>query len=376
MDRVWIMTRDDRDTAVGHPSEEFALASRGGALVQVRAAIEARTGPVLLTGEAGVGKTWLWHRLRSEMPGSWRWVSVDLSPANDPAEFYRLIGYGLGLSGADRPDASRLALAEFLQEGAVDGKRWVLVVDEAHSVSAAVLEEVRILANRLGHSDGFGALILVGQTALARRLATRPLAALAARLSARSTCGPSMRTKRHDLLGCLVPGLSWDKATLERHHRDAGGNPRWLIQRAREASAQAPRRRRNLAAAPLTPCANPRTGARPRTGRAAHRARLECPHDRPGQTAAPGRGGADRGRLGATGATRGGRRHHAHSPAGPRGGSGHRGRGGGNDRRPLRRAPGLGRVVQEPGAWARGRDARCRRQDRCRTDRPGRRRGP
>ncbi len=150
----------------------------------MRAAIEARTGPVLLTGEAGVGKTWLWHRLRSEMPGSWRWVSVDLSPANDPAEFYRLIGYGLGLSGADRPDASRLALAEFLQEGAVDGKRWVLVVDEAHSVSAAVLEEVRILANRLGHSDGFGALILVGQTALARRLATRPLAALAARLSA------------------------------------------------------------------------------------------------------------------------------------------------------------------------------------------------
>ena len=205
MDRVWSATRDGRDPAVGHPSEEFALASRGDALVRIRAAIEARIGPVLLTGEAGVGKTWLWRRLRSQMPGSWRWACVDLSPANDPAEFYRLIGYGLGLSGADRPDASRLELAEFLQESSVDGKRWVLVVDEAHSVSSEVLEELRILANRLGHQDGFGAMILVGQTTLARRLATRPLAALAARLSRGSTCGPSTPTRHATSSGILSP---------------------------------------------------------------------------------------------------------------------------------------------------------------------------
>jgi AAA domain len=253
MDRVWSATRDGRDPAVGHPSEEFALASRGDPLVRMRAAIEARIGPVLLTGEAGVGKTWLWRRLRSQMPGSWRWACVDLSPANNPPEFYRLIGYGLGLSGADRSDASRLELAEFLQESSADGKQWVLVVDEAHSVSTEVLEELRILANRLGHQDGFGAMILVGQTTLARRLATRPLAALAARLSARVHLRPLDADEARDLLGYLVPGLPWDRATLERNHRDAGGNPRRLIHWAREAIVPAPRRRRDFPPTPVAP---------------------------------------------------------------------------------------------------------------------------
>ena len=268
MDRVWSATRDGRDPAVGHPSEEFTLASRGDALVRMRAAIEARIGPVLLTGEAGVGKTWLWRRLRSQMPSSWRWACVDLSPANVPAEFYRLIGYGLGLSGADRPDASRLELAEFLHESSADGKRWVLVVDEAHSVSAEVLEELRILANRLGHQDGFGAMILVGQTTLARRLATRPLAALAARLSARVHLRPLDADEARDLLGCLVPGLPWDRATLERNHRDAGGNPRRLIHWAREATVPASRRRRDFPPTPvppLMPASGPESAPAPST---------------------------------------------------------------------------------------------------------------
>ena len=52
---------------------------------------EAQAGPVLVTGEAGVGKTWLWRRLQAEMPRSWRWVVVDLPPALDSASLSRLM---------------------------------------------------------------------------------------------------------------------------------------------------------------------------------------------------------------------------------------------------------------------------------------------
>src|SRR4051812_26548365 len=44
-------------------TEDFALPSRGDALVTLRPALEGHVGPVLVTGEPGVGKSWLWRRL-------------------------------------------------------------------------------------------------------------------------------------------------------------------------------------------------------------------------------------------------------------------------------------------------------------------------
>ena len=204
MDQVRARQRDDRDPAVGHPSEEFALASRGDACVRMRAAIEARIGTVLLTGEAGVGKTWLWRRLRSQMPGSWRWACVDLSPANDPAEFYRLIGYSLGLSGVDSPTPrgwNSPSSSRSPRPTANGGSSWWT----RHSGPAEVLEELRILTNRLGHQDGFGAMILVGQTTL--RVGSRPAPWPRWRPGSQrgSTCGPSTPTRRATSSGISSP---------------------------------------------------------------------------------------------------------------------------------------------------------------------------
>ncbi len=217
--------------------EGDALPSRAAAIESTRAALDGEPGPILLTGEAGAGKTWLVNRLAADRVVARRWLAVDLAPTTDPADFYCALGHGLGLyadEGARRP------LGDFLAEQAVEGRDWVLVVDEAHNASADVLEELRLLSNRLGRPDGFAGLILAAQTRLARRLDTASLAGLAARISARVHLRPIDADEAADLLTLLRfrEGRSWSRAEVDDLHREAGGNPRRLL---RLANAGAPR---------------------------------------------------------------------------------------------------------------------------------------
>ncbi len=218
-----------------NPHEAFVLPSRRPALDLCRATLrtEAVTGPILVTGDAGVGKTWLWRRLESESPPSRRWIGVDLTPANDPGDFYRLIAHELGLldPGSKASDVSRVGLVDFLAARHADEERITLVVEEAHNLSAALWEEVRVLTNRLGRPGGFSAIVLVGQTSLARKLATRPFAPIEARLAAKVHLGPIDADEAKEWLARLRPGREWPIDEVEVLHRDGAGNPRRMLRR-------------------------------------------------------------------------------------------------------------------------------------------------
>jgi general secretion pathway protein A len=231
---------DDRGQSRGIPSQEYVLPSRAAALAAIRAAIESQADPILVTGESGVGKTWLWRRVAGELPAGWRCLGIDVTPSTTPADLFHAIHYRLGLDGPVPRIGTRLVLEDFLQERTSDGERWVLVVDEAHTASALVLEEVRILANRLGRSDGLAAVLLVGQSPLARRLATRPLSSFESRLAARVHLQSLDIEEARDLLDRLAPAGASEDAQLERQHRDTGGNPKRLLQWVRREAPRAP----------------------------------------------------------------------------------------------------------------------------------------
>jgi general secretion pathway protein A len=254
MDRVWSNPWDETERS-GDPSESFQLPSRCAAVAAMRPALRSKSGPVLLTGDAGVGKTWLWRRLHDEMPPSWRWVLVDVSPASGPAEFYRLLGRRLGWDAPAEAGLARLALADFLRESEADAVSWVVAIDEAHGLSEPVLEEIRITSNRLGRPDGLAGLVLIGQTALARRLATRPLAGLSARLAAHIHLRALDFEEARALVDRLVPDLAWSDDALERAYRDARGNPRRLLRLAHAQLLDAARRR---VPAPRRPAPEPK----------------------------------------------------------------------------------------------------------------------
>ena len=229
MDRPTTRTEaDSRSSRITLP-EAFVLPSRRPALDICRQALPV--GPVLLTGDAGIGKTWLWRLLSAESPPFHRWMGVDLALRLDtPVDFCRLVGHGLGLTEPDA-SASRVGLVDFLTDRFDAGDCPALVVEEAHNLSTAVWEEVRILANRLGEPGGFAGLVLVGQTPLARRFTTRTFSGIESRLAARAHLGPIDADEARELLTRLRPGRTWSVEEVETLHRDAAGNPGRLLRR-------------------------------------------------------------------------------------------------------------------------------------------------
>jgi type II secretory pathway predicted ATPase ExeA len=211
----------------------LAVESRRDALETLRRALTTRKAPtLLLTGETGAGKTWLWKRLIREIPPSWRTLAVELSATLDVVDLFNLIGQGMGITIPNRAGAARGALLSALRVEAADGRSWILVLENAQTASDEVWSELQALIQAMETSEGFSALVLVGPTELARLLDSRRVSAVTARLSAHVHLLPLDLDEASELLrthdGLSIPDLS----TLEALHRDAGGNPRRLLQLA------------------------------------------------------------------------------------------------------------------------------------------------
>jgi general secretion pathway protein A len=212
----------------------LAVSSRRRALARLLAAVEnGPVGPVLMTGEPGAGKSWQARQLATLLPDQWRTVFVDLATAMNAFDFLRLIGHGLGVAVSDGSGAARSIVQGLLEDEARDGRRWLLVVDEAQRASASVWEEILSLINLLGRPSGFAAILVLGHTELARALSTRRYGQFESRLSLHLHLMPLDFDEACDLLGCSVqPGGALERA-LEELHRDARGNPARLFRLAR-----------------------------------------------------------------------------------------------------------------------------------------------
>ncbi len=243
----------------------FAVNSRRRALDRLRSATEGGpSGPVLITGEPGAGKSWLARRFAEDLPAGWRSVEVAMTSALDSLDFLRLVGDGLGLELPDRLGAARLAVGAGLRDDAVDGRSWLLVLDEAQRASAAAREEIDVLADRLGRADGFALMILLGGADLARELAAGRRPGWAHRLGLHIHLPPLDLDEARELLG---PEGRLAEPDLEALHRDAMGNPRAILRLAgartrASRTVMAPRLADRQVTSPRRPIAIPRVEAR------------------------------------------------------------------------------------------------------------------
>ena len=160
----------------GHPVDSFQLVdSRRRAFDALRSAVSGgRPGPVLITGESGAGKTALVRRFAAEDPARWRMATVDLAAEMNALEFLRLVGHALGVS-ISQPSGEGAASSEAKHWQTKPQKAgagfWSSI--EPHRGRSGVWDEVQAIANQLGRSRGFAALFIVGETGLARSLASR-----------------------------------------------------------------------------------------------------------------------------------------------------------------------------------------------------------
>lgn len=138
-------------------------------------ATDLRGGLSLITGEIGCGKTMLAHALGERLAGTASDVITLPYPRVTPAQMLATLARGLGM---ERLPRGKLALIEGigdrLRELHRNGKRPVLVVDEAQLAGSSLLEEIRLLSNHEDRQDKHLHVVLLGQPELRDRVRARP----------------------------------------------------------------------------------------------------------------------------------------------------------------------------------------------------------
>ncbi len=193
------------------------------------------SGFVQLTGEVGTGKTTLSRLLLEQMPENTR-VALILNPLLSPIELLEAICEELRIGiDSKRGNLKMLvdALNLFLLDAYAAGLRIVLIIDEAQNLSAAALEQVRLLTNLETPTQKLLQIILLGQPELRAQLARPELRQLAQRITARYhldplDAGESEAYLRHRWAVAGGSGFPFTRQALRGLHRHAGGVPRLL----------------------------------------------------------------------------------------------------------------------------------------------------
>jgi general secretion pathway protein A len=162
-------------------------------------------------------------------------VAVILNPRVTPVEFLLTICEELGvpLDAADRDSVKQMvdALNRRLLSAHAEGRRVIVIVDEAQNLSAEVLEQVRLLTNLETATQKLLQIILIGQPELRELLDRTDLRQLAQRITGRYHLKPLSREEtlqyvRHRLRVAGASAEIFTPAALREVHRLSSGIPR------------------------------------------------------------------------------------------------------------------------------------------------------
>jgi len=153
-----------------HTEFFFAGANRGTTLEALVYAITAGEGLVKVTGEVGTGKTMLCRVLMERLPERVETIYLAV-PSLNRDEMLTAIAGELGI---DTHDSNTTQLIRALQKRLiamhVEGRQVVALIDEAHAMPPATLEEFRLLSNLETSKEKLLQIVLFGQPELDEHL--------------------------------------------------------------------------------------------------------------------------------------------------------------------------------------------------------------
>ena len=189
-------------------------------------------GFVVITGEIGSGKTTLLQSFLSELEDDVVYAVLSQTQLS-PTEFLQAALTEFGFKPFNKRKVELLDMLNmFLIEQYTNGKKVVLIVDEAQNLSKKVLEEIRMLSGIETHKEKVLRIILAGQPELKDTLEAPGMRQLLQRVRLRFHVGPLDKRELREYIEHRIHVAGHDDGhlfaddTFELIHRYSGGVPR------------------------------------------------------------------------------------------------------------------------------------------------------
>ena len=221
------------------PDPEFFFMSKSHleALEHLIYGINRGDGFIIIIGEVGTGKTTL-SRILIEKLSPVMPTSLILNPFLDERGLLKSIleDFGAPYSTDGKGQEELLeTLRKFLIEKVVEeGKRAVVIVDEAQNLKISVLEQLRILSNLETKEEKLLQIVLFGQEELAEKLSLSELRQLNERISIRYYLGPLQKREIGPYIHCRIKEagghgrLKFTSKAISRVWKFSRGKPRLI----------------------------------------------------------------------------------------------------------------------------------------------------
>lgn len=195
--------------------------------------VQRNEGFIVITGEVGAGKTMMVRGLLASLDPK-KVVAANLVTTQlDADDTLRMVAATFGVRVKDVSKADMLmALEAYLVHQASQGKRCLLIVDEAQNLTARAVEELRMLSNFQLGQQALLQTFLVGQPEFRTILQSPTMQQLRQRVTATCHIGPlsSDETQgyiEHRLKCAGATGRpTFDSAAFEAIFKASGGIPR------------------------------------------------------------------------------------------------------------------------------------------------------
>lgn len=220
------------------PDFYFRSATHKKALSYLGYGLAQSEGFIVITGEIGAGKSTLVAHMVENIDPAQLTVAQVVTSKLDEDQLIHVVArsFGIAIDGHDK--ASALSEIEaFLHEEAREGRRCLLVVDEAQNLSIGGLEELRMLTNFQLGNHPLLQILLLGQPEFRDLVKGDPaLEQLRQRIIASHHLGPMEKGEIEPYLIHRLEHVGWagnpafDQRVFHELHEASGGIPRRVNQ--------------------------------------------------------------------------------------------------------------------------------------------------